>query len=58
MTGDQTLFVRADEVEQSWKLFSPLAEAGLPVHDYAAGSWGPAAAEALLNSEGRRWHNP
>jgi glucose-6-phosphate 1-dehydrogenase len=58
MTGDQTLFVRADEVEQSWKFFSPLAAAGLPVHDYAAGSWGPAAADALLAREGRRWHNP
>jgi glucose-6-phosphate 1-dehydrogenase len=58
MTGDQTLFVRSDEVEQSWRLFSPLAEAGLPVFDYATGTWGPAAAEALLGREGRRWHNP
>jgi glucose-6-phosphate 1-dehydrogenase len=58
MTGDQTLFVRSDEVEESWRLFSPLAEAGFPVSEYAAGTWGPPAAEALLGRDGRRWHKP
>ncbi|MBN2112680.1 MAG: glucose-6-phosphate dehydrogenase [Acidimicrobiia bacterium] len=52
--GDQTLFVRADEVEESWSLYQPLLGAALPVHPYAAGSWGPAAACALLG-EARRW---
>ena len=46
--GDQTLFVRADEVEESWRLYQPLLAAGLPVHPYPAGSWGPAAARDLL----------
>jgi glucose-6-phosphate 1-dehydrogenase len=51
MRGDQTLFVRADEVEASWKLYDPLLEAGLPLRPYPAGSWGPAAD---AQSAGRR----
>ncbi len=44
MTGDQTLFVRGDEVEASWRLWTPiLARDDLPVHPYPAGTWGPAA---------------
>jgi glucose-6-phosphate 1-dehydrogenase len=46
--GDQTLFVRADEVEESWRLYQPLLDAAPPVHSYPAGSWGPAAARDLL----------
>jgi glucose-6-phosphate 1-dehydrogenase len=46
--GDQTLFVRGDEVEESWRLYRPLLEADLPVHPYPAGSWGPIAARDLL----------
>ncbi len=43
MQGDQTLFVRADEVEASWRLYDPVIEAAAdhPLHEYAAGSWGP-----------------
>ncbi|MDH3307988.1 MAG: glucose-6-phosphate dehydrogenase [Acidimicrobiia bacterium] len=40
--GDQTLFVRSDEVEASWKVFGPILDARLAVHPYPAGSWGPA----------------
>jgi len=47
LTGDQTLFVHADEVEASWSLFGPLLDAGLPVRPYPAGSWGPNEAAAL-----------
>jgi glucose-6-phosphate 1-dehydrogenase len=46
--GDQTLFVHADEVETSWALYEPLLAGMLPVHPYAAGSWGPAEAERIL----------
>ena len=51
--GDQTLFVHSDEVEESWRLFDPIVQADLPVHDYPAGSWGPTEAAALL--DGARW---
>jgi glucose-6-phosphate 1-dehydrogenase len=41
--GDQTLFVRADEVEASWRLWTPILERDdHPVHPYPAGTWGPA----------------
>ena len=51
LTGDQTLFVHADEVEASWSLFTPLLESPPPVHPYPAGTWGPIEAD-LLSSRG------
>ncbi|MEZ5965227.1 MAG: glucose-6-phosphate dehydrogenase [Planctomycetota bacterium] len=48
MQGDQTLFVHADEVESSWRLYAPLLEEPPPLLPYAAGTWGPEAAQALL----------
>ena len=58
LDGDQTLFVRADEVEAAWRLFTPLLANGIPVHVYAAGSWGPSEADALLQKHGERWTLP
>lgn len=55
ITGDQTLFVHIDEVEASWKLYTPIIEAGVPIHTYPSGSWGPAEADHLLSGEGRAW---
>lgn len=55
MRGDQTLFVRADEVEAAWRLYTPLLEHRLPVHPYPAGTWGPSEADQLLAQEGQRW---
>jgi len=57
MEGDQTLFVRADEVEASWGLYTPVLERDRQVEPYAAGSWGPEAADALLARTGRRWRS-
>ena len=48
MTGDQTLFVRSDEVEQSWRLYTPLLAEDIAVHPYPAGTWGPAATNKAL----------
>lgn len=45
MQGDQTLFVRADEVEASWQLYDPVIDAvdvDVALQSYPAGSWGPA----------------
>ncbi len=55
MTGDQTLFVHADEVEASWKLFEPAIDPDLPVARYAAGTWGPGKAAELLIRDGHSW---
>jgi glucose-6-phosphate 1-dehydrogenase len=52
LKGDQTLFVRDDEVEAAWgwidSVSSAWQEAATPVHNYPAGSWGPAAASDFL----------
>jgi glucose-6-phosphate 1-dehydrogenase len=60
MLGDASLFTRADEVEAAWTLATPIVESWLdaPAPDfpnYAAGTWGPEAAEALIERDGRRW---
>ena len=55
MTGDQTLFVHADEVEASWKLFEPALDHELPLARYASGTWGPDEAAELLIHDGRAW---
>ena len=62
MQGDQTLFARADWISEAWRTVDPLVgrwENG-PAGDfpnYAAGSWGPAGADALIARDGRSWRN-
>ncbi len=58
LTGDQTLFVHAEETEAAWRLYTPVLESTLELHEYAAGSWGPAAADLLLAELGHEWHRP
>jgi glucose-6-phosphate 1-dehydrogenase len=57
--GDATLFVRRDEVEEAWRWVDGVAdawaEAKLAPKPYAAGSWGPAGAFALIERFGRDW---
>ena len=59
MLGDQTLFQRADMVETGWGVIEPIQEVwnALPGHfpNYAAGTWGPDAANALIDRDGREW---
>ena len=56
--GDSTLFVRDDWVEASWKLYAPLLQNRPPVQPYAAGTWGPANADALRKGLECGWTNP
>ena len=63
MTGDQTLFHRADMVAAGWRAVEPILDvvAATPdalLHEYPAGSWGPPAADALLARDGRAWRRP
>jgi glucose-6-phosphate 1-dehydrogenase len=60
MIGDPTLFMRADMVEQTWRIVQPVLDAwarddaaDLPI--YPAGSSGPSEADALLARDGRHW---
>jgi glucose-6-phosphate 1-dehydrogenase len=58
--GDQTLFVRRDEVEAQWEWVDAIragwAAEGLTPKTYTAGSWGPSAAIALAERDGVTWH--
>jgi glucose-6-phosphate 1-dehydrogenase len=59
MTGDPTLYMRADTVEQAWRIVQPLIEAWKadpgPIPTYASGSEGPIEADALIGRTGRTW---
>jgi len=64
MLGDQTLFIRHDDMEVSWSLITPILRAWDEdpkgdktgkLHAYPAGSWGPAASEEMLVRDGREW---
>ncbi|MBF0107358.1 MAG: glucose-6-phosphate dehydrogenase [Deltaproteobacteria bacterium] len=62
MLGDQTLFIRQDEIELEWGLVDPILKSWelepsvRELKFYPAGSWGPAEADELIGSEGRCWH--
>jgi glucose-6-phosphate 1-dehydrogenase len=57
--GDQTLFMRSDEVEAAWKWIDPIIAAweqsGIPPETYDAGTEGPAGAIELMAKGRRRW---
>jgi glucose-6-phosphate 1-dehydrogenase len=52
MEGDPTLFARQDAVEAAWEIVEPLLRDGVDPLPYAAGSWGPAAADGLTRDVG------
>jgi glucose-6-phosphate 1-dehydrogenase len=63
MAGDQTLFMRRDQVEAAWQWVMPILDrwasdrtASIPT--YAAGEWGPPEAEQLVRTMGREWKAP
>ncbi|HEX5466065.1 MAG TPA: glucose-6-phosphate dehydrogenase [Candidatus Limnocylindrales bacterium] len=67
MLGDASLFARSDEVEAAWGIVTPIDEAwaawdaaGDPedLALYEAGTWGPEAADRLIERDGRRWRRP
>jgi glucose-6-phosphate 1-dehydrogenase len=63
MVGDATLFMRRDAVEAAWRWVMPVLDRWAqrtadPIPAYPAGDWGPAEAERLIESTGRRWLAP
>ena len=63
MAGDATLFIRRDEVETAWQIVDDIRAGwgGTPLSNrefYAAGTWGPVAADDLLEPDTHKWHNP
>lgn len=62
MIGDATLFQRADMVEASWKIVTPILDVwtAIPARDfpnYESGTWGPKDSDLLLENDGRAWKN-
>jgi glucose-6-phosphate 1-dehydrogenase len=64
MLGDQTLFIRHDDMEVSWSLITPILRAWEEDREgektgklriYPSGSWGPEESEALLKRDGKSW---
>jgi glucose-6-phosphate 1-dehydrogenase len=63
MSGDATLFMRADQVEASWSAIMPVLkvwEKSKPADfpNYKSGTWGPEAADTLIGKDGRSWIKP
>ncbi len=58
--SNQTLFMRRDEVEAAWRWVDPILKAwdstGQTPQGYTAGTWGPSQAIALIERDGRTWH--
>jgi glucose-6-phosphate 1-dehydrogenase len=58
--GNQALFMRRDEVEAAWAWIDPILEGWSMSDDtpkpYTAGTWGPSAAVALIERDGRTWY--
>jgi glucose-6-phosphate 1-dehydrogenase len=58
--GNQTLFMRRDEVEAAWAWIDPILEnwssASEPPKSYTSGTWGPSASIALIERDGRTWY--
>jgi glucose-6-phosphate 1-dehydrogenase len=60
MLGDQTLFMRGDQVEAAWDLVMPILNSwqnrtSQSFPNYSADSWGPEVAEALIARDGYHW---
>jgi glucose-6-phosphate 1-dehydrogenase len=55
--GDPTLFAREDSVEVAWEIVDRLLASGPQAERYAAGSWGPAAADRMVERHGG-WYDP
>jgi len=59
MLGDATLFTRIDEVEEQWALVDAIVAAWArdrpAFPNYSAGTWGPTAADELMERDGRAW---
>lgn len=60
LEGDASLFIRADHIEEAWRIVDPLIHVWeqhdpSPMPEYAPGSWGPKEADILLAQDGRTW---
>ncbi len=57
LIGDHQLFAREDSIEQTWRIVEPLLDNPGEVHSYEPGSWGPDAAQSIVDGE-HGWQRP
>jgi glucose-6-phosphate 1-dehydrogenase len=57
MSGDATLFARQDVVEGAWAVVDPVLQCPTPLLEYDCGTWGPGAADRLVEEVGG-WNTP
>ncbi|CAM3034630.1 Glucose-6-phosphate 1-dehydrogenase [Sphingomonas antarctica] len=59
--GDNTLFVRRDEIEAAWMWIDSIHRAweasNLPARTYTSGTWGPGAAQGMIERDGASWRD-
>ena len=62
LLGEPSLFPQDEEVELSWRILDPIEEfwsaVGTQPEPYAAGTWGPPGADAMMATDGRSWRRP
>ena len=63
LNGDNTLFARADSVEEAWNFVDPILDAwkndpSIKLYGYPAGTWGPKEARQLFDDPDRDWRYP
>jgi glucose-6-phosphate 1-dehydrogenase len=60
--GDSTLYARRDMTERGWEIVMPILESWRDTKpdfpNYEAGTWGPEAADEMLERDGRQWRKP
>lgn len=61
MRGDQTLFLRYDEVAWAWRVVDPILKTWSVerdyIHTYKSGSWGPNESDRLFDDDSHQWRN-
>lgn len=61
MEGDQSQFLRFDEVSWAWQIVDPVLRAWMEeqdyIHTYPAGTWGPDVSSRLFDSNDQFWRN-
>ena len=57
LAGDAALFISDDAVDAAWAVVEPVLDGASPLADYEPGTWGPAAARAVVAGE-EGWHDP
>jgi len=63
MTGDNTLFMDGEAVEETWKFVQPILDywenhPEAPLYGYPAGTWGPDVADRLIEGKNDTWRYP